>query len=320
MNTQSYWCFLFAGLLLLSSCKQETTELLWKQIDLPTNERLEAVFLQNDSIIYTIGGTGYKNGISVSSYDAGMSWQVDTISGVTGYDIFAGADGRVIAGGLFGIRRKANRYEPWYVQGLSLDFDIPPVNAIARLENGNTILGGGVSFQNGLLMELNNQYLPQGLELIDNEINDITYITPQNAIAVGYGAVFQSQNGGRSWTQLPVYQDNFTSVHFPTETTGYIVGFSGSILKTTDGGENWKTLRDGDKLTVSDQPFRSVFFQNEFEGYIVGDDGLLWVTTNGADDWKAVTDLPDEDFYDIKILNNNAYVVGDNGVFLVMEL
>ncbi|MCH8903840.1 MAG: T9SS type A sorting domain-containing protein [Bacteroidetes bacterium] len=69
-------------------------------------------------------------------------------------------------------------------------------------------------------------------------------------------------------------------VHFPVQDTGYVVGFNGTILKTTDGGTSWNSLNSG----TSDS-FWSVHFINASEGYVVGPPGTILKTVDGGLSW-----------------------------------
>jgi photosystem II stability/assembly factor-like uncharacterized protein len=54
-----------------------------------------------------------------------------------------------------------------------------------------------------------------------------------------------SEDCGWEW-QSPLPQGNFlTSVSYATKDIAYTCGDNGTILKTSDGGENWKLLKTG---------------------------------------------------------------------------
>lgn len=63
-------------------------------------------------------------------------------------------------------------------------------------------------------------------------------------------------------------------------TNGYVVGDSGIIMKTTDGGFNWIRQSSGTTLSLN-----SVFFTDINTGYAVGDSGLIIKTTDGGLNW-----------------------------------
>ena len=91
-----------------------------------------------------------------------------------------------------------------------------------------------------------------------------------------------SQSG---WVfQNPGTNNQLKSVSFVNSNTGFVVGFSGTILKTTTGGQNWIDL------SVSPQNnFWGVQFMNENTGTAVGFYGsyssLIMKTTDGGNSW-----------------------------------
>jgi photosystem II stability/assembly factor-like uncharacterized protein len=75
----------------------------------------------------------------------------------------------------------------------------------------------------------------------------------------------------------------FRHVSFGSSTTGYAVGDTGNIIKTTNNGAAWSALTSG---TVRN--LRGVHFPSANTGYSVGDSGTMIKTTNGAA-WTTVT-------------------------------
>ncbi|MCB9263777.1 MAG: gliding motility-associated C-terminal domain-containing protein [Lewinellaceae bacterium] len=70
-------------------------------------------------------------------------------------------------------------------------------------------------------------------------------------------------------------------VYFVSETTGWTVGNTGIIYKTTDGGANWAVQS---APTVND--LNAVHFIDENKGWAVGDLATMLVTTNGGSTWQ----------------------------------
>jgi len=70
------------------------------------------------------------------------------------------------------------------------------------------------------------------------------------------------------------------SIHFVNENLGFVVGYGGIMLRTTNGGMTWTettfTGSAGETLN-----FKDVYFVNESVGYIVGLNGIIFKTTNG---------------------------------------
>jgi photosystem II stability/assembly factor-like uncharacterized protein len=64
----------------------------------------------------------------------------------------------------------------------------------------------------------------------------------------------------------------------------YLVGASGSIRKTSDGGNSWLKLTSG----VSNN-LLAISFPSETTGYVVGTGGKILKTTNAGSTWEALT-------------------------------
>jgi photosystem II stability/assembly factor-like uncharacterized protein len=89
---------------------------------------------------------------------------------------------------------------------------------------------------------------------------------------------------------------NLRSVFFTDTLTGFAVGDYGTILKTTDGGNNWFIQEYGNS-----ECFFSVVFTDSMTGYIGGDKRIL-KTTNGTD-WYTV--LNDVCIYSLSFINSD---------------
>ncbi|MCX6162122.1 MAG: YCF48-related protein [Ignavibacteriae bacterium] len=88
-----------------------------------------------------------------------------------------------------------------------------------------------------------------------------------------------------SWLLLASGTSNvLKSVHFEDANTGFVVGDSATVLKTTNGGINWTPLNPGTTHSLS-----SVFFTDVNTGYVAGDMGVILKTTNGGTNWFALS-------------------------------
>jgi photosystem II stability/assembly factor-like uncharacterized protein len=92
------------------------------------------------------------------------------------------------------------------------------------------------------------------------------------------GFTWTEQNSGVSNTLNDVY---FTSIQM-----GWAVGINGTILNTTNGGQNWQQQTSG-----TNEPLASIFFANDTVGWIAGgsNNALLLHTTNGGQNWNPVS-------------------------------
>jgi len=108
-----------------------------------------------------------------------------------------------------------------------------------------------------------------------------------------------------------VYSD-FHSVFFPTPTTGWIVGWNSTILKTTNSGTNWIQQNIGSSLGL-----QCVFFVSSDLGWIVGQNGTILCTTNGGNNWFSQTSGTSSLLLLTQFLSPQlGYIVGYNGTIL----
>lgn len=300
-------------LLLFFSCGQEKRELPWIEQTSGTTTDLTSVYFTNDSTGHAVGGKSFFLGVYLTTHDGGGNWRADSIINKKINSIQFTPEGRGHHVGVKGLLRNSLTNADWWLQGLALDRSIPTMNDLYFWNNDHGVIVGGVAFQDGYVLRLGADYSVVALDSFENELSAVFFSDENTVHAVGYGLVLRSTDGGTTWVRNEVKSDFYRSVHFPSPQTGYAVGYSGTIIKTTDAGVNWEKLRNGDKITVGDKPFRSVFFVSEDKGYIVGDGGLFWTTSDGGDNWQAVNDFPDVDLHDIFVVNGKGYIVGAAG-------
>lgn len=105
--------------------------------------------------------------------------------------------------------------------------------------------------------------------------------------------------------------DNLTAVSFINDFLGYAVGYVGIsndvILKTTDGGDTWKSLNSGEgRLNDS-------LFYNESLGHIIGENNAYAYSTNAGQTWTSVSINSGTDWNSLSAPTSAiVYAVGDN--------
>jgi len=92
------------------------------------------------------------------------------------------------------------------------------------------------------------------------------------------------------WSQQsnPTTEELYT-IHFVNHSTAYIAGSNGTILKSTNAGENWES-----QVSNTSLPLMDVGFINLNTGYLIGGNiqqagypGIILKTTNGGLNWIA---------------------------------
>jgi len=106
----------------------------------------------------------------------------------------------------------------------------------------------------------------------------------KRVVAVGdFGVVILSDDGKtfRQAKTVPT-RSLLTSVFFIAQ-RGWAVGHDGTVITTSDGGENWQVLREE---PGKDRVLLSVWFENLQHGFVVGQFGLVMETTDGGKTWN----------------------------------
>jgi len=141
-------------------------------------------------------------------------------------------------------------------------------------------VNNGASFsQNGLVYPAGNPYLLSFL-------NDVAPIGPATAIGAGGfylgndEMIIRTTNSGANWDTVEhVFNTFFAQFHctdFPTATTGYVAGWEGRILRSSDGGLSFTPVYTAASISWFDCDFTSAN-----NGVVVGEGGIVH-TTNGT--------------------------------------
>ena len=92
------------------------------------------------------------------------------------------------------------------------------------------------------------------------------------------------------WSGVP---EDVDALAFPNASDGWMVGYDGTILATTDGGATWKTQRSGADERLSNDWLNAVAFPNASDGWVVGATrdknnnitSTIRATTDGGSTW-----------------------------------
>jgi photosystem II stability/assembly factor-like uncharacterized protein len=99
-------------------------------------------------------------------------------------------------------------------------------------------------------------------------------------LLLSFSSISFSQTGW--FTQSSGTSEHLQSVFFISDMTGWVVGYSGTVLKTTNGGINWVAQSSG-----TANPLLSVYFVNSLSGWAVGAMGSIITTGNGGTTWTS---------------------------------
>ena len=160
-------------------------------------------------------------------------------------------------------------------------------------------------------------FRPQVIKYTD-KLYDVSAAGGGKIWAVGYfGSVFYSEDNGLHWIRKGVStKASLLGVYFVNENKGWIVGDSGTILCTNDGGESWEKQIS----PVTDQELLKVQFINENQGWIVGTYGLILHTADGGKNWERLPFDEDLILNDLCFINSmQGWLAGEFGTVLYTE-
>ncbi|AMO98128.1 BNR/Asp-box repeat family protein [Collimonas arenae] len=106
-------------------------------------------------------------------------------------------------------------------------------------------------------------------------------------VAVGDHGVILLSDDGKTYRQarsVPT-RTMLTTVFFIDRQTGWAAGHDGVVLKTVDGGDTWRLLR---QQYGQEQPILSIWFADADNGLAVGLFGMALRTADGGVTWREV--------------------------------
>lgn len=207
-----------------------------------------------------------------------------------------------------------------------------------------------ITTENGTLLRSTNKGATWGEVSFSNtnSLNDINFITPSLAYAVGNngkiikfnGSTWKSQSSGISqhlkqidsnhgtiiavgnqgtilklnnntWSTInsPV-NVNFNAIALKDSANGYIATQNGFILKSTNAGLNWNIVLSG-----ADVNFTSVALSGDTV-WCGASNGIVYYSVNHGQSWiRTCIGVNNKDINQLIYQNNKGYIVGNSGLF-----
>ena len=140
---------------------------------------------------------------------------------------------------------------------------------------------------------------------------DIT-IAGSRLVAVGEEGVILRSDDGQHWTQSPSPVNvMMTRVRFTDAQHGWALGYSASILQTSDGGATWQLRHYDPQLHA----MYDILFLDAQHGFAVGGFGIVLETRDGGTTWSpAVPALAD-----LRLHLNALLRLGDGSLLVTGE-
>jgi len=167
------------------------------------------------------------------------------------------------------------------------------------------------------------------------DLKAISFPDAKNGWVVGdYGLVLKTSDGGRTWKQIKVpTQVNLKVANFVNPQVGYIGGQKGVyhnerketadfdlvILRTSDGGQSWRTCYEFHKTGDASRIEKSIWHLATFSEMIaiaIIDGEYLLGTEDGGATWKIVSPTIKSGFHSVTFSpDGTGWTVGQKGCF-----
>ncbi|MCW2928705.1 MAG: hypothetical protein JWM86_2673 [Thermoleophilia bacterium] len=218
-------------------------------------------------VVGTRGAMAYWNGTTWTKVDpAGARHNLLTMAGV-GTTVYVGGNGQNVIG--------TNSGNPWTRQRIGTASMLDADSA------GGTVLVAG---DRGQLLRSTDRGVTFAAPVTvgaANAINGVDAIDATKAVAVGDKGTILSTVNGTTWTNVApagLATTNLLAVAAIDSRSWWVVGGSGTILRTDDAGANWTTLSSG---TAN---LRAVTAPTQNVAWVAGDDTIKR-TSNAGRTW-----------------------------------
>jgi photosystem II stability/assembly factor-like uncharacterized protein len=168
-----------------------------------------------------------------------------------------------------------------------------------------------------------NQFQVQSGKMLSNtRLYSVDFPNIKTGYAVGEdwhygtGGIVKTIDSGKTWSNVELTPpEPLKGVDFISENMGWAVGDYGYIYKTIDGGNSWIVQQSGTKAEL-----KSVSMSDSLKGIILAKTysdpptGFVLRTSDGGNTWITVLKDSSHIFYSSKIIKNNGWVSGSNGI------
>ncbi|MCD4695629.1 MAG: hypothetical protein K8S16_05240, partial [Bacteroidales bacterium] len=189
---------------------------------------------------------------------------------------------------------------------------IPPWDEYTDVQFIDDQTGWAVGYEGRIIKSTNGG--STWFELNSTGINSLSclYFFDLNDGWVAGNGIYKTMDGGSTWEyNFGINENNFRSIQFISDQTGYTGNYNGKVFKTTDGGMSW------DLNYEFGSPIVKIFFLGEFTGWALSWHDIL-TTTDGGENWAEIS-LPawNTKFNDVQFIDENrGWIVSDNGLLM----
>lgn len=295
--------FSWISLFFLFACSKNNLDFEVQNLTFPENQGIEKVLFTDELNGWACGGEIWETGFIYNTTDGGQSWSLIHSAGdvindfvITNQHIVAvGNSGQIIVIG--------------DTSSLTINTDeFPHFNQIIQLESEEFIVVGGDGYNKGYILNFNlndttyrYKKYPANIQCVSNT---------GNAIRVGgYGLVGVLNLSDLSYDSEDIRGDFFIDFGQRNQEL-YCIGYQGKVFKSNH-------VNIWEQVDRKKSPFTAVENLTDIDfngavGFITGQNGSLHFTKNGSD-WNTVNMPTSLNLLSVSVVNNLAFVSGENG-------
>ncbi|HEY3370486.1 MAG TPA: YCF48-related protein [Prolixibacteraceae bacterium] len=181
--------------------------------------------------------------------------------------------------------------------------------------------GNRMAFKNGIGYIVGNggsiyksTHLGEGWNKLDvpffANLNAISLISQDMLVITGIYNIYVSTNGGQSWETIEMKSGGIVDSYFTSIQVGHVGLANGTILKTIDGGHNWKVTSS----VITAANVSRIYFIDENIGFACRGNSDLLKTTDGGETWIKVRGTTGQIYSYFFLDQQNGFIAGENGV------
>lgn len=292
--------YIFLAVVLFSCTKSESAELQLLFVD-NTIQLRDLLCIENQ--LYCVGGSLWESAI-VLNVDPNVGTFNKTEFETNSYLAIDKHNEQVISVGLSNqaIQLENDLWNP-------IALELGPLKRGICIRDDRILVTGGRAFFEGFISVLDSELNALSYTEFPHQLNDVTYLGGEHYLAVGYGAIYHSSNGGITWQILDLEGDFFQSAYFSESlNSAFVVGQAGLTYWIKSESE---ILKIGDRK-LGNKGYRDIIY---FQGHLIriGDKGMMEFTTLDQIEWNTIRLSTNSNLLGIEGFEDKLYIVSEAG-------
>jgi photosystem II stability/assembly factor-like uncharacterized protein len=301
---------------LLFSCQKETISLDMEQIELSTTDDIYDIIFVNDTVAYLCGGKLWKTGVVAKSIDGGETWETVLVADNI---LFKVAFKNELDGVALGFSGRAwqttDGGQNWILTENAPNY--PVLSDAVFINDNKLIIAAGYNYFFGGFANYSFDNQSFSDSLINEDMESVYFFDDSEGLMAGYGVVYKTYDGGKTWAPVPVNGDYFKDIEFNQARAGLLIGYRGKIFSSTDAGEHWgKTGKKASFFTTKGNLEDAAVIDSK--AFICGQNATFYYSNNFVEgEWVDVEHPFNADLFCITLKNNEVgFVTGENGLLI----